>query len=271
MTRLNTEKRTQILRCLVEGNSIRGTSRITGRAKNTIIRLILELGRFWQSYQDKILTSLHCQRIQCDEIWTFCHTKEKNIPSDLPAVVGVGDLWMWMAFCPDTKLVPHWHLGRRDDFNTQIFMYNLAKRFNDRVQITTDGFRPYSEAVPQAFNGEVDFAMTVKSFGEPESRKTSDCVGIRKQWVCGNPDEKHISTSLVERQNLTLRMSIRRYARKTNAFSKSLENHTAAVAFFLMYYNFVRRHQTLKTTPAVAAGVTNEPWTVEALAEPSLL
>lgn len=264
MNRLKVERRAQVVRCLVEGMSIRSTTRITGVAKNTIIRLILELGKRWRAFQDKVFTNLPCRRIQCDEIWSFCNTKEKNLPKDHPPILGVGDLWTWTAICPDTKIVPYWLVGRRDSFHAQMFMNNLAQRFSQRIQITTDGFKPYFDAVPEAFQRNVDFAMTIKQYGEPlETRKTAVCIGQQKYWVTGQPDEAYISTSLCERQNLTMRMGLRRMTRKTNAFSKKAENHIAATSVYFMHYNFVRVHQTLKMTPAEAAGLIERGMAIE--------
>ncbi len=267
MNKMSTKRRAQVLRALVEGNSIRGTVRITGAAKNTVSKLLADVGAACLDYQDKTLTGLTCERIQCDEIWSFCYSKDKNVPEDKKDQFGYGDVWTWTSICADTKLVPCWILGRRDAETANEFMHNLAGRLSNRVQLTTDGHRPYLEAVKGAFGSEIDYAMLVKIYGAaPEGQRRYSpavCTGAKKGRVTGNPDVNHVSTSYVERQNLTMRMS----THLTNAFSKKVENLSHAVSLHFMYYNFCRVHKSLKTTPAMAAGVADHVWTLEEVAE----
>ncbi len=271
MNKMSTKRRAQVLRALVEGNSIRGTVRITGAAKNTVAKLLADVGAACLDYQDKTLTGLTCERIQCDEIWSFCYSKDKNVPADKKDQFGYGDVWTWTSICADTKLVPCWILGRRDAETANEFMQNLAGRLSNRVQLTTDGHRHYLEAVKGAFGSEIDYAMLIKIYGAaPEGQRRYSpalCTGAKKGRITGNPDVNHVSTSYVERQNLTMRMSMRRFTRLTNAFSKKVENLSHAVSLHFMYYNFVRVHKSLKTTPAMAAGVADHVWTLEEVAE----
>lgn len=269
MNKLTMEKRSQIISCLVEGMSIRATVRITGAAKNTITKLGLELGAACRDYQDKVFRNLTCKRIQCDEIWSFCYAKEKNVPKDHKGEFGYGDVYTWTALDADTKIVPSFLVGRRDAQYAYMFMLDLADRLKNRIQLTTDGHRAYLTAVEEAFGGDIDYAMLVKTYGSPQSvtdqRRYSpaECIGIEKLPICGNPDKKNISTSYVERQNLTMRMSMRRLTRLTNGFSKKVENLEAAMALYFMYYNFCRIHQTLRVTPAMEAKVTDHVWSLE--------
>ncbi|MCX5827968.1 MAG: IS1 family transposase [Deltaproteobacteria bacterium] len=271
MNKLTTEKRSQIVGCLVEGMSIRATVRITGAAKNTVTKLVVELGTSCKEYQDKVFRNLECKRIQCDEIWSFCYAKEKNVPQDLKGLFGFGDIWTWTAICADTKLIPCWLVANRSAAAAKIFIEDLASRLKNRVQLTTDGHKAYLQAVEDAFGGDIDYAMLVKIYGnendtsDKAARKYSpvECTGTKTVRISGHPDEKSISTSFAERSNLTIRMSMRRFTRLTNGFSKKVENHEAAVALFLMYYNFGRIHQTLRVTPAMEAGITDHVWTLE--------
>jgi IS1 family transposase len=269
MNKLTAEKRAQVVGCLVEGMSIRATVRITGVAKNTITKLGLELGNACIEYQDKMLVNLPCKKIQCDEIWSFCYAKEKNVPADHKGEFGYGDIYTWTAICAETKLILSFLVGRRDAKHANAFMLDLAARLKNRVQLSTDGYKVYLNAVDDAFGGDIDYAMLVKTFGNPQSTtdqrrySPADCTGIEKLPVCGNPDKKDISTSYVERQNLTMRMSMRRFTRLTNGFSKKIENLEAAVALYFMYYNFCRVHQTLRVTPAMEAKITDHVWTLE--------
>lgn len=245
---------------------------MTGASKNTIAKLLVELGTACALYQDENLRELKCETIQCDEIWSFVGMKEKNVPEDKIGEFGYGDVWTWTALCADTKLMFCWHLGMRDADAAQFFMDDVASRLTERVQLTTDGHRAYPKAVLNAFNGEVDYAALVKKYGNDYSTpermySPAVCTGCEKKPKIGNPNKTKISTSYVERANLTMRMGMRRFTRLTNAFSKKLENHAAAIALHMMYYNFARIHQTLKTTPAVAAGVTDHVWTVEEICE----
>ena len=271
MNRLSSEKRGAVVAALVEGNSIRSTVRMTGVSKNTVMKLLSDLGLVCSIYMDAAMRDLSCERVQCDEIWSFVGAKHKNTTPEKRAD-GWGDVWTWVAIDPDTKLVPSYHVGPRDLREATAFMQDLAGRLRNRVQLTTDGHRPYLLAVKGAFGGAVDYAQLVKLYGndsnpsKPEKRYSPGvCIEAIPAPVSGDPDPDHISTSHVERQNLTMRMSMRRYTRLTNAFSKKLENHTAAVSLHFMHYNFCRVHQTLKTTPAVAAGVTDHVWKLSEL------
>jgi len=267
MNKLTREKQAQVVTALVEGNSIRATVRMTGVAKNTIVKLLADLGRACAEYQDKAFRNLPCQRIQCDEIWSFCYAKEKNVPEDKKGVFGYGDVWTFTAICADTKLVPSWHIGRRDLEDAIIFMKDLAGRLASRVQLTTDGHKMYLEAVESAFGSGIDFSQLVKIYGQTvEGQKRYNppqCIGTIKTPINGNPDMLKVSTSYVERQNLTMRMNMRRFTRLTNAFSKKVVNLFYAVSLHFMYYNFCRIHQTLRVTPAMEAKVTDHVWDIK--------
>jgi IS1 family transposase len=269
MNRLSTEKRRQVIGCLVEGNSIRATCRMTGVAKNTVVKLLVDLGTVCSLYMDRELRDLPCERIQTDEIWSFVYSKEKNIPTDRQGEAG--DVWTWVGMDADTKLVVSFLIGGRGTDEARMFMADLASRLRHRVQLTTDGHRSYLLAVKDAFKDDVDYAMLVKLYGsetKEDRRKYSPavCLGAEKQRITGTPDPDHVSTSYIERQNLTMRMGIRRFTRLTNAFSKKLENHTAAVALHFAHYNFVRPHSALGgRTPAMAAGVTDHQWSLDEL------
>lgn len=265
MNNLLIERQIAVISALVEGNSIRATVRMTGAAKDTVVKLLARIGKACGEYQDKTLRNLPCKRIQCDEIWSFCYAKEKNVPEDLRGKFGYGDVWTWTALCADTKLVPCWRVGRRSAWHAQHFMYDLASRLANRVQLTTDGHRAYLDAVDLAFGTQIDYAMLVKLYGNepagPETRYSPpQCIGAIATPIIGNPDRKHISTSYVERQNLSMRMHMRRFTRLTNAFSKKVENHEHALALYFMYYNFCRIHQTLRVAPAMEAGVSDHVW-----------
>ena len=266
MNKLTNEKRSQVIASLVEGNSIRATVRMTGVAKNTITKLLAEVGAACSEYQDKVFRNLKCKRIQCDEIWSFCYSKQKNVPADKKGELGYGDVWTWTAIDADTKLVPSWLVGWRDADYANEFMADLASRLSNRVQLTTDGHKVYLDAIDNAFAGEIDYTMLVKIYGEERLSDTKfsppACIGTKQLIVAGNPDKRHVSTSFVERQNLTMRMCMRRFTRLTNAFSKKIENLEAAVALHFMYYNFCRIHQSLRITPAMAAGVTDRLWEI---------
>ena len=264
MNRLTLERRAQILSCLVEGNSIRATCRMTGAAKNTVVKLLCDVGAACAEYQDKTLRNLSCKRVQVDEIWSFCYAKQRNLPPELKGVPGYGDVWTWVALCADTKLAVSWLVGGRDAEYANVFIDDVAQRLGNRVQLTSDGHGAYLDAVKGAFGSDVDFATLIKMYGPaPEAQRRYSppvCVGARKDRVIGKPDPKHVSTSYVERQNLTMRMSMRRFTRLTNAFSKKIENLAHAVSLHFMHYNFVRIHQSLRVTPAMAAGVTDRLW-----------
>jgi IS1 family transposase len=267
MNKLSIEKQKQVLLSLVEGNSIRATCRMTGAAKNTVIKLLKDIGKACSEYQDKALRNLPCKRIQCDEIWAFCYAKEKNVPKEKKGKFGFGDVWTFTSICADTKLVPSWFVGSRNLMDATTFMRDLAGRLASRVQLTTDGHRMYIDAVESAFGGDIDFSQLVKiyeSTGENEKRYSpAKCTGTQRYQVEGFPNMNDVSTSYVERQNLTMRMSMRRFTRLTNAFSKKVENLACAVALHFMYYNFCRIHQTLRVTPAMEAKITDHVWDIE--------
>lgn len=266
MNKLDSAKRAQVIAALVEGASCRAVSRMTGVARNTVASLLVEVGAACAEYQDKALRNLPCQRIQCDEIWSYIGAKDKNAPAEKQGEFGYGSVWTWTALDADTKLICSWMVGNRDGAAAYEFMKDLAGRLASRVQLTTDGHAAYLNAVEHAFGSDIDYAMLVKIYGEtPEAEKRyspAECIGCERKKIAGNPDSKHISTSYVERQNLTMRMHMRRFTRLTNAFSKKLENHIAAIALHFMFYNFVRIHQTLRVTPAMAAGVSDHVWEI---------
>src|SRR6266849_4162114 len=263
MNKLNRAKQAQVIATLVEGTSVNATVRMTGVAKHTILKLLTDLGAACIDYQDRSLRNLTCKRIQCDEIWQFCYAKEKNVPEDKKGQFGFGDVWTWVAIDADTKLVPTFALGRRDAHAAKIFIDDLAARLAHRIQLTTDGLRVYLEAVEGAFGADVDYAQLIKLYGasQEETRYSpAECIGCQTSIVTGNPKSQHISTSYVERQNLTMRMGMRRFTRLTNGFSKKLANHEAAVHLHFLHYNFCRIHQTLRVTPAMAAGLSQRVW-----------
>ena len=274
MNRLSTAKRAQILACLVEGNSIRATCRMTGAAKGTVTKLLVDMGYACSTFMAEQMVNLPCKRVQCDEIWSFCYAKAKNVPEDKAGEFGFGDVWTWTALCADTKLVPSFHVGRRDTENARVFIEDLAARLANRVQLTTDGHKPYLEAVEGAFGCDIDYAMLQKIYGSApqEGRETryspAICCGTKREAIIGEPDMAHVSTSYVERQNLTMRMGMRRFTRLTNGFSKKVENLWAAVALHFMHYNYCRPHMSLGkgVTPAMAAGIATGRWDLEALA-----
>lgn len=267
MNKLSTDERTRVVAALVEGNSLRAITRMTGVHRTTVLKLLCDLGEACLKFQDAKLRNLSCWRIQCDEIWSFVYTKEKNCTLNMK-VSGAGDCWTWVGMDADTKLVCAWLVGGRDPDTAMTFMEDLAGRLATRVQLTTDGHRAYLTAVESAFQGDIDYSMLVKLFGNDPLQgaqtrySPAQCTGVRKVPVCGSPNPNHISTSFIERQNLTMRMSMRRFTRLTNAFSKKIENHMHAVALHYMHYNFGRVHQTLGKTPAMAAGLSDHPWTI---------
>src|SRR4030042_456786 len=267
MNKLSIKRRARIIGCLVEGNSLRATARMTDSAKNTVVKLLVDIGQACAEYQNQTLRNLTCKRLQCDEIWSFCYAKEKNVPRDKKGQFGYGDVWTFTAICADSKLIPSWWIGRRDLENATIFMKDLAGRLKNRVQLTTDGHKMYLEAVESAFGSEVDFSQLIKIYGPSQESEIrygpAQCIGIEKHKINGNPENKAISTSFVERQNLTMRMNMRRFTRLTNAFSKKVENLACAVALHFMYYNFCRIHQTLRVIPAMEAKVTDHIWDIE--------
>src|SRR5882762_4989880 len=267
MNRLPIAKRAAILGMLVEGNSLRATSRLGDVSINTVTKLLVDVGAWCSAYHDEHVNNLRLRYIQCDEIWAFYYAKDKNVPADKRGIFGYGDVWTWVAIDAETKLVPSFMIGTRGAQTAKALMDDLASRLANRVQLTTDGHRVYLQAVEDAFGNDIDYAMLVKMYGndrETEARYSpAECIGCREIGVTGRPDPKHISTSFVERQNLTMRMSMRRFTRLTNGFSKKVENHFWAIALHYMHYNFCRIHQTLRVTPAMEAGIADHIWSIE--------
>jgi len=268
MNRLSTAKRVQVVSALVEGVSINATCRMTGVAKHTVLNLLRDLGCAAAEYHHRNVRSLRVRRLQCDEIWAFCGAKAKNVTAEQKQA-GWGDVWTWTAIDADTKLIVSYLVGGRSKGWANDFMLDCSERIVGRPQITTDAHKPYLRAVEEAFGADADYAMMHKVFGasgEPETRYSpATCIGCDMKVVSGDPDPKHVSTSFVERQNLSMRMGMRRFTRLTNAFSKKLENHGHAVALYFLHYNFVRVHKTLRVTPAMEAGLANHVWTMEEL------
>jgi IS1 family transposase len=270
MNRLSSQDRASVIRCLIEGCSIRSTVRVTGVAKKTVMRLLVEAGAFCLEYQDAAFQNLNCKRLQVDEMWSFVYAKAKNVtPAIAAKVQSAGDAWLWVAIDADTKLVPCWTIGPRDAETARDFMVDISGRMKNRIQLTTDGLKAYLEAVDYAFGGYIDYSMLIKIYGSnPEAERRyspATCIGCETKRVVGDPDPKHINTSYVERQNLSVRMANRRFTRLTNAFSKKIENHIAAIALGYFAYNFIKIHRTLRVTPAMASGVTDRLWDVEDL------
>jgi IS1 family transposase len=270
MNKLDTAKRTQIVTAIVEGCSVRSISRMTGASKNTIQKLVIDLGLACIDYLNKTLVNLSCERVQCDETWNFVAAKQANVTDKILARnPQAGDCWTWVAMDADTKLICTWMVGRRDWSTAKHFVDDLAARMANRIQLTTDGNRLYFHAIKSAFGSDVDYAVLMKLYGGSSSKtaeiryNAAECIGCEKKPKIGEPDLKHVSTSYVERQNLTMRMGMRRYTRLTNAFSKKIENHVATLAIFYTHYNFVRIHKSLRATPAMAAGVSDRLWAVE--------
>lgn len=269
VNRLSREKRCQIIASLVEGNSIRATCRMADVSKNTVTKLLRDLGAACAEYHDNHVRGVAASRIQCDEIWSFCYAKEKNVPEEKRDQFGYGDVWTFTALDADSKLMISWLVGPRVTEAATVFMEDLRERVKGRPQITTDGHGMYPWAVDAAFAGDVDYGIIHKKYAsDPQAEKRYSppkCVAAEKMAVLGAPDPKHVSTSYVERANLTLRMSSRRFTRLTNAFSKKVENLMHAVSIHFMYYNYCRIHRTLRMTPAMAAGLTNHVWEIEDL------
>ena len=266
MNKLTRDARAKILGLMVEGVSLRAIARLTGASKNTIVKLLADAGEAFSDYQDKTLRGLTCKRVQVDEIWAFVYAKAKNVGTAKAAPEGAGDCWTWLAIDADTKLIPSFYIGARDANAAQHFIGDLAMRLANRIQLTSDGHKPYLEAVEQSFGADIDYAMLIKHYGEPVGAlgrySPGECTGATQKRVEGRPDQAHVSTSYAERANLTLRMGSRRFTRLTNAFSKKVENHAHSVAIHTMHYNFVRIHQTLRCTPAMEAGVTGQLWEI---------
>jgi len=267
MNRLSTEDRARILHLLCEGTSVRAITRLTHASKNTVIKLLIDAGKACSAFHDANVRDVKAKRVQVDEIWSFTYAKQKNVADAKAAPEGAGDTWTWTAIDADSKLIVSYFVGGRDGECAMWFMDDLAARLANRVQLTSDGHRAYLEAVEGAFGCDVDYAQLIKIYGaSPDGGKgrysPADCTGIRKERIMGSPDINHVSTSYVERSNLTMRMHMRRFTRLTNGFSKKVENHAYAVALHMMYYNFVRIHKTLKVSPAMAAGVTDRLWEI---------
>jgi len=269
MNKLDNTKRAQVIAALVEGCSIRATARMTDVARNTVNKLLVELGAACSEYLTKTLVNLKCQRIQCDEIWAFCYAKQKNVTVEMAEKRICGDVWTWVAMDADTKLVCSWMVGQRDPETARLFMDDLASRLTERVQLTTDGLKAYLTAVKGAFGNDIDYAMLVKIYGNSTDGQKryspATCIGCETKRIKGDPDPRHINTSYIERQNLTMRMQMRRFTRLTNAFSKKIENHIASIAIHYMHYNFCRIHQTFRITPAMAAGISDQVWDLSEL------
>jgi IS1 family transposase len=271
MKRLDQKTRAQVLHLLMEGNSIRGTARIAGVSKTTILKLVEDSGQAAAWYQDRVFRNLNCRRLQVDEIWGFVGSKAANTPAAKKATGEAGDCWVWICTDADTKLVPSWLVGNREAECALTFMLDIKERMNHRVQLSSDGHRAYVDAVEEAFGDDIDYAQIIKIFGASktvEGRYSPPaCIGSRKERITGRPDHAHVSTSYSERNNLNVRMHSRRMTRLTNAFSKKVANHTHAMALHFLYYNFVRVHQTLKVSPAMAAGVTKRLWEMKDVVE----
>lgn len=268
MNKLDAKRRAQIVAALVEGASINSVCRMTGVSNNTVLKLLADLGKACAAYQDRTLRNLPCKRVQADEIWSFCYAKEKNLPDEMKGKFGFGDVWTWTAIDADSKLIISWLVGGRSVSYASKFMADVASRLTNRVQLTTDGHKAYLRAVEKAFGAEIDYAMLEKLYSASPSEgatrySPANCCGTKTYQIQGNPDGEHISTSFAERQNLTMRMSMRRFTRLTNAFSKKVENHQHAVAMYMMFYNFCRIHKTLRITPAMSAGVSDHVWSLE--------
>jgi IS1 family transposase len=270
MNRLSIEKRAALLEMLVEGNSLRTTSRLGDVSINTVTKLLADLGAVCTAYLDEHVKGLRLRCIQCNEIWDFCYAKDKNVPANKCGILGYGDVWTWVAIDVETKLVPSFMIGSRNAQTAKAFMDELASRLANRVKLTTDGHRVYLQAVEGAFGNYIDYAMLVRLYGNDAEAETrcspAECIGRREIGVEGRPDPKKISTSHVERQNLTMRVNMRRFTRLTNAFFKKVENHAAMVAIHFMHYNFARIHKSLRVTPAMAAGLTDHIWSLEEIA-----
>lgn len=271
MNKLSTAKRAQIINLLVEGNSLRATSRLTGTSINTVTKLLVDVGKMCQAYHDFRVFDIPAKRIECDEIWSFVYAKKKNVEPNHPEMAG--DVWTWIAIDPETKLIISWYVGLRDGESATEFMKDVKSRLKHRVQITSDGLRSYLDAVEDTFGDDVDFAQLDKIYDaigkRPDGKldKRIRYIKADKKPITGNPDPKYITTSYIERQNLTMRMHMRRFTRKTNAFSKKIENHCYAIALHFFFYNFIKVHQTLKVTPAMKAGLAAYPVTFEELTD----
>jgi IS1 family transposase len=272
VNKLPATERARILHLLCEGSSIHAVTRLTGASKNTVAKILIDAGKACAAYHDEHVRGVKARRVQVDEIWSFTYAKQRNVPTAKAAPEDAGDTWTWTALDAETKLIVSWLVGGRDGEYAAAFVDDLRPRLANRVQLTSDGHSPYLEAVEDAFGDDIDYAMLVKLYGAAPAEgapgsaqrrySPGQCIGTRKATITGKPDPAHISTSYAERQNLTMRMHMRRFTRLTNGFSKRVENHAHSMALFVMYYNFVRIHKTLRVTPAMAAGVTNRLWEI---------
>ncbi len=267
MNKLSTTKRTQIVRALVEGNSLRSITRMVGVSINTVTKLLVDLGTACEAFHDATVRNVPAQRVQCDEVWCFCYARKENLPEELRGVFGYGDLWTWVGQDADSELVLSWLVGRRDAQTAHPFMHDLASRLSNRVQLTTDGLHAYLEATDSAFGTEIDYARLIKVYGsDPNAERRYAppvCIETKVQVITGDPAIEHISTSFIERQNLQMRMSMRRFTRLTNGHSKKVENHMHALSVHYVHYNFARMQRALGGTPAMTAGLTDRVWSVE--------
>jgi IS1 family transposase len=268
MNTLSIDKRVQIIKLLVEGNSIRAITRIADVSKNTVVKLLVDIGKACQQFHNEKVRGLRSERIQCDEIWSFCYAKQKHVTQDMPE--GSGDVWTWTALDADSKLIVSWLVGDREAYTASDFMIDVAERLSNRVQLTTDGHKAYLIAVDRAFDNEIDFAQLVKMYGKSEGTNDqekkyspAECTGCKKTRITGDPNPKFVSTSYVERQNLTMRMHMRRFTRLTNAFSKKIENHCHTISLHFVYYNFCKIHSSLSITPAMQAGLMKRVMSIE--------
>jgi IS1 family transposase len=266
MNKLDTTKRIQIIAMLCEGSSMNSIARVADVSPNTVAKLLEEAGKACEAFHDRTVRNVQSMRVQCDEIWSFCYAKAKNVADAMAAPEGAGDLWTWTALDADSKLIISYLCGGRDAGYANEFMADVASRVASRIQLTTDGHKAYLEAVEAAFGADIDYAMLVKLYGDapgPAGRYSpAECTGIKKTRIEDRPDRDHVSTSYVERQNLNFRMGMRRFTRWTNAFSKKLEPHYAMVCLYTVFHNFVRMHKTLRCTPAMAAGLSNKLWSM---------
>lgn len=270
MNKLPIAKKVQIINMLVEGMSLRATSRIADVSINTVTKLLVDTGKACQNFHDETVHGLTSKRIEADEIWSFVYAKEKNVPEEMKGNGTAGDVWTWTGIDADSKMIVSWFVGDRSAESAYTFMCDLKSRLKNRVQLTTDGHKAYLNAVPDAFGSKIDYAMLIKIYGEPAGKTSTerkyspgDCTGFEKKRILGKPEADFVSTSYVERQNLTMRMHMRRFTRLTNAFSKKIENHCHAIALHFVYYNFCKTHKTLRMTPAMASGLTKDFMSIE--------